>query len=87
MFTGIDLYSDTLTQPTDEMRQAIVSAKLGDEQMGEDSTTNELQEFIQLAEAKGVRFSESTENRIRAVTHLDVNQSQIERVISLVKEL
>src|SRR2546430_8196225 len=39
----IDLYSDTVTQPTPGMRQAMAQAAVGDEQRGEDPTTNSLQ--------------------------------------------
>ena len=39
----IDLRSDTVTLPTDEMRQAISNAKLGDDVFHEDPTTNELE--------------------------------------------
>lgn len=43
MFQGIDLYSDTITQPTQGMRQAMVNATVGDEQKGEDPTTLQLE--------------------------------------------
>jgi len=39
----IDLRSDTLTQPTPAMRQAIATAAVGDEQKREDPTVNELE--------------------------------------------
>jgi threonine aldolase len=39
----IDLRSDTLTQPTPGMRQAIANAVVGDEQKREDPTVNELE--------------------------------------------
>jgi threonine aldolase len=39
----IDLRSDTATRPTVEMREAIASAEVGDEQLREDPTVNELQ--------------------------------------------
>jgi len=42
----IDLYSDTGTRPTAAMRQAIAAAEVGDEQRGEDPTTNALQERV-----------------------------------------
>ncbi len=41
--TFIDLRSDTITQPTDEMRQAIAHAHVGDDVMGEDPTVNQLE--------------------------------------------
>jgi threonine aldolase len=47
----IDLRSDTLTQPTPEMREAMMSAKIGDDVYGEDETVNELQ--TKLAEMFG----------------------------------
>lgn len=39
----IDLRSDTVTLPSDEMRRAILSAKLGDDVFGEDPTVNKLE--------------------------------------------
>ena len=39
----IDLRSDTVTLPSDEMREAILSAKLGDDVFGEDPTVNKLE--------------------------------------------
>jgi threonine aldolase len=39
----IDLRSDTATQPTPEMRAAMAGAVVGDEQLREDPTVNELQ--------------------------------------------
>ena len=51
----IDLRSDTLTQPTQAMREAIASARVGDEQKREDPTVNELErrgaEFLGQEEA------------------------------------
>ena len=40
----IDLRSDTVTQPTDEMRQAMQAAEVGDDVYGEDPSINRLQE-------------------------------------------
>jgi threonine aldolase len=40
----IDLRSDTATRPTEDMRAAIASAEVGDEQKQEDPTVNALQE-------------------------------------------
>ncbi|MFZ9815602.1 MAG: beta-eliminating lyase-related protein, partial [Candidatus Kapaibacteriota bacterium] len=42
----IDLRSDTLTTPTDEMRQAMLNAIVGDDVYGEDPTVNRLQDMI-----------------------------------------
>ena len=40
----IDLRSDTVTHPTDEMRRAMATAEVGDDVFGEDPTINALQE-------------------------------------------
>jgi threonine aldolase len=39
----IDLRSDTVTRPSEEMRAAMASAPVGDDQYGEDPSVNELQ--------------------------------------------
>ena len=41
----VDLRSDTVTQPTPEMRQAMAEAPVGDDVYGEDPTINRLQEM------------------------------------------
>ena len=41
----IDLRSDTVTEPTPEMREAMANAELGDDVYGEDPTVNHLQEL------------------------------------------
>lgn len=41
----IDLRSDTVTQPTTAMREAIFEAEVGDDVMGEDPTVNRLEEM------------------------------------------
>lgn len=41
---AIDLRSDTVTQPTKEMRRAMVAAPLGDDVFGDDPTVNKLEE-------------------------------------------
>lgn len=41
----IDLRSDTFTQPTDHMRQAMMQAVVGDDVFKEDPTVNELEEM------------------------------------------
>jgi threonine aldolase len=42
----IDLRSDTLTKPTEEMRQAMARAEVGDDVYGEDPTVNALEERV-----------------------------------------
>ncbi len=39
----LDFRSDTVTQPTDEMRQAMMSAEVGDDVYGDDPTVNKLE--------------------------------------------
>ena len=41
----IDLRSDTVTQPTQQMRRAMAEAEVGDDVYGEDPTANRLQEI------------------------------------------
>jgi threonine aldolase len=41
----IDMRSDTVTKPTEEMRQAMAAAEVGDDVYGEDPTVNRLQEI------------------------------------------
>lgn len=41
----IDLRSDTVTMPTDEMRQAIANAEVGDDVYGDDPTVNKLEKI------------------------------------------
>ena len=40
----VDLRSDTLTQPTEAMREAMAAAPVGDDRYGEDPTVNRLEE-------------------------------------------
>ena len=40
----VDLRSDTVTRPTDEMRRAMATAEVGDDVYGEDPTVNALQD-------------------------------------------
>ena len=42
----IDLRSDTITKPTPEMLEAMMSAKVGDDVFGDDPTVNALQRKI-----------------------------------------
>ncbi len=42
----IDLRSDTVTKPSDEMRKAMYEAEVGDDVYGEDPTVNKLQEYV-----------------------------------------
>ncbi|MBS0183583.1 MAG: aminotransferase class I/II-fold pyridoxal phosphate-dependent enzyme [Nitrospira sp.] len=51
----IDLRSDTVTKPTDDMRKAMARAEVGDDVYGEDSTVNRLQDMA--AAMLGKRFA------------------------------
>ncbi len=42
----IDLRSDTITQPTPAMREAIAAAKVGDDVFGDDPTVNALESYV-----------------------------------------
>jgi threonine aldolase len=42
----VDMRSDTITQPTPSMRQAMSEAKVGDDVFGEDPTVNQLEEMV-----------------------------------------
>jgi threonine aldolase len=44
MSTVVDLRSDTVTQPTDEMRRAMAEAEVGDDVYGEDPTVGALEQ-------------------------------------------
>jgi len=44
--TLIDLRSDTVTRPSDEMRQAMATAEVGDDVYEDDPTVNRLQEVV-----------------------------------------
>ncbi len=48
----IDFFSDTVTQPTRAMRQAMAEAEVGDEQRGEDPTTRSLE--VRVAQILGL---------------------------------
>ena len=48
----IDLRNDTVSKPTEEMRQAMARAPVGDDVYGEDPTVNELEEKPQTSWAK-----------------------------------
>ncbi|MDP4117425.1 MAG: threonine aldolase family protein, partial [Bacteroidota bacterium] len=45
MNTLIDLRSDTVTRPSDEMRKAMYEAEVGDDVFKEDPTVNKLQDY------------------------------------------
>lgn len=70
--TIIDLRSDTLSQPTEQMRSAMANAVVGDDVYGEDPTVNELEEkCAQLFEKEAALFvpSGTMGNLISVMVH------------------
>ncbi len=68
----IDLRSDTVTHPTEEMRQAMYKAEVGDDAYGEDPTVNRLEEMaakISGKEAALFVVSGTMGNLISLLTH------------------
>lgn len=68
----IDLRSDTVTQPTEDMRKAIYSAEVGDDVYGDDPTIKYLEEFAaQLVGKESALFvpSGTFGNQLALFTH------------------
>jgi len=68
----IDLRSDTVTLPTEEMRQAMYEADLGDDVFGEDPTVNRLEEMAAHVVGKEAALftpSGTMSNLIAVLTH------------------
>ncbi|KKK38497.1 threonine aldolase [Mesobacillus campisalis] len=68
----IDLRSDTVTKPTEEMREAMYNAEVGDDVYGEDVTVNSLEEYaadILGKEAALLVTSGTQGNQIAVLTH------------------
>ena len=76
----IDLRSDTVTQPTAEMREAMYRAEVGDDVYGEDPTINRLQELAaqRLGKEAALFIPTGTMgNTIAALTHAGRGQAVI----------
>ncbi|MFZ0768158.1 MAG: GntG family PLP-dependent aldolase [Acidimicrobiales bacterium] len=57
MVRRVDLRSDTVTQPTPEMREAMAKATVGDDGYGEDPTINELEtRFAKMVDKEAALF-------------------------------
>lgn len=72
MISSIDFRSDTVTLPPPEMRRAMYEAELGDDVLGEDPTTNRLQEHAAalLGKEAGLFVSSGTMGNLVAIlTH------------------
>lgn len=68
----IDLRSDTVTQPTEQMRQAMATAEVGDDVMGEDPTVRKLEELAAQTFGKEAALlvpSGTMGNQIALLTH------------------
>ena len=65
----VDLRSDTVTQPTPEMRQAMAQAPVGDDVYGEDPSINALQEMAaeMLGKEAGLFVPSGTMGNLAAV--------------------
>ena len=65
----VDLRSDTVTQPTPEMREAIAQAELGDDVFGEDPTVNKLEAMAaeKLGKEAAVLVSSGTQGNLTAI--------------------
>jgi threonine aldolase len=65
----IDLRSDTVTQPTEKMRQAMATAEVGDDVYGEDPTVNRLQAMAaeRLGKEAGLFVASGTMGNLIAV--------------------
>ena len=65
----IDLRSDTVTQPTPEMREAMASAAVGDDVYGEDPTVNRLEEMsaARMGKEAGLFVASGTMGNLAAV--------------------
>ena len=72
MTTAIDLRSDTVSKPSEEMRRAMASAEVGDDVFGDDPTVNRLEAMAaeRLAKEAAVYVpSGSMANLIAVMTH------------------
>src|SRR3989449_7464677 len=70
--TIIDLRSDTVTQPTEEMREAMARARVGDDVLGEDPTVRELEALAaeMLGKERGLFVPSGTmANLVAVMTH------------------
>ena len=65
----VDLRSDTVTQPTPEMREAIAKADLGDDVFGEDPSVNRLEAMAaeRLGKEAAVLVSSGTQGNLTAI--------------------
>jgi len=77
---NIDLRSDTVTKPTEEMRKAMYEAELGDDDLDGDPTTLKLQEIASNLMGKEDSLlvsSGSMGNLVCALSHVKPNENMI----------
>ena len=80
MNRAIDLRSDTVTQPTDGMRQAMLNAPVGDDVYGEDPTVNRLEARMaeMLGQEAGLFVTSGTLSNLLAIlTHCQRGEEYI----------
>ena len=76
----LDLRSDTVTQPTDEMRKAMFEAEVGDDVYRDDPTVNRLEEMaaaIMGKEAALFMVSGTMANQVAVMTHNEAYGNEI----------
>ncbi|MFW6265632.1 MAG: threonine aldolase family protein, partial [Halanaeroarchaeum sp.] len=76
----IDLRSDTVTLPNDEMRRAAADAEVGDDVYGNDPTVNELEErAAEIVDTDAAMFvpSGTMGNQIAARVHTEHGQEAL----------
>ncbi|MDR1178675.1 MAG: aminotransferase class I/II-fold pyridoxal phosphate-dependent enzyme, partial [Spirochaetaceae bacterium] len=81
----IDLRSDTVTQPTDEMRAAMAGAEVGDDVYGDDPTVNRLEALAAKLMGKEAALfvtSGTQGNQVSVMTHIERGEEIIAGVQS-----
>jgi len=76
----IDLRSDTVTRPTDDMRDAMKEAKVGDDVLGEDPTVKKLEELAanMMGKEAGLFVTSGTQGNITSLlTHTEPGEEII----------
>ena len=76
----VDLRSDTVTQPTPEMRQAMATAQVGDDVFGDDPTVNQLEAMAAERTGKEAALfiaSGTMGNLVALLTHCQRGQEMI----------
>ena len=70
----VDLRSDTVTQPTNSMRQAMADAVVGDDVLGDDPTVKQLESMVaeMCGKESGLFVPSGTmSNAVALKTHID----------------